>query len=351
MTNQSGKIAGRDGQYIMSIHILRGIAIFGVVATHSLNIFNWDEAPQTYQFLDGFLNQTSIWFAVVSGFLMQHINKDTEILEFYKIKLIKIVLPYIIVSIPAVIYYTSFSHTYRVAPEFYDRPTIERIALFFITGKQLAPFWYIPTVCIFFALQPLVRTIDRHPRLYLCLPFLLIISAILGRDGLLVYTGASYLFDSVSKAAYLFSVYILGMFCSRYYDTLTLYLERAIPYLLPLAFLTYFDLTVFQMEKTASIFIFKVSTCFVALYILTKINIDKSSIFSKISKYSFGIFFLHGYLIGLVDYLLNRKGVKICAGNIPLYATFSVSVFVTTYFMVLAAKKVLGSRSKYIIGT
>jgi len=75
------------------INIFRATAIFFIVTVHALHVFSWPDGILTKQFLDVLLNNGSIFFMFISGYLFQHLSVNFKTPKYYLSKLKNVVLP------------------------------------------------------------------------------------------------------------------------------------------------------------------------------------------------------------------------------------------------------------------
>lgn len=333
------------------VHNFRAFAILGVVGAHALHNFYWPEASYVFVILDTLFNQSTIWFAFIAGYLFQHLSVRYSTQDYYLKKLKNVLIPYLVCSIPALIASMTF-YEQTMPGGFYELPSVSQVYLFLVTGKHLAPYWYIPMIMIIFLLAPVLILIDRRPVLYSFLPLLLLLSAFLGRDGLLAHVGLSPYFGQISKAVYLLSPYILGMFLSRFYVQIMSITRRYWPLLLFFA-MCFFVLEVLNYHKTPYyIFLFKVLSAPVILYALDRQFGIAQALINKIAALSFGIFFLHGYFLSgtkiVISQFTDLEGQF--PGNIVIYLIFTISIVLIVLASIGSVRMVVGKRSRYLIG-
>lgn len=197
-----------ENNYQQHIHVFRGLAIMGIVTAHSTPSMDWSQSPLTGRFVDALVNQSSVFFFFIAGYLFQHLSSRFVFRSYLRQKFLTVILPYLILSIPALIIFTQFTQRTGMWPWFYGLPAWEQVALFLLTGKHLAPLWFVPTITLFYLVAPLLLWGDRRmPRLYWCIIPLLVLSTWLGRDGP---------YGPIEKAIYLLPAYLLGMAFSHY---------------------------------------------------------------------------------------------------------------------------------------
>ncbi len=333
-----------------NVHNFRAFAILGVVAAHSLHNFAWPEQSLAFRILDTAFNQSTIWFAFIAGYLFQHLSKRYNTRSYYEKKLRNVIVPYLICSIPALVASMTFVEQ-EVPPGFYQKPMWEQVFLFLVTGKHLAPYWYIPMITVIFIAAPALIALDRSRHGYWLLVPLIPLSAVLGRDGLLPLLGSPYL-GAISKAVYLLSPYMLGMFVSRYQDEVGAFVRRHY-LLLSLVAGIFFVLEVsFYHRLPALIFLFKMVS---APVILTALNVSMGraqSTVDLIATLSFGIFFLHGYFLALAKIVLSATlGEAVIAHSYALlYPLFVALIVALSLASIQLVKRLTGKRSSYLIG-
>lgn len=152
--------------FLSHLHNFRAIAIVGIVGAHSLHAFTWNENPLMFRFFDTLFNQSSVLFFFIAGFLFQYLSNRFEKWSYWKKKIQCVLVPYMLLSIPGLYYYTQLGIQDNVWPGFYDYSLGEQITYFLLTGKHLAPFWFVPTISIFYILAPALIIADRDKRIY-----------------------------------------------------------------------------------------------------------------------------------------------------------------------------------------
>lgn len=333
------------------IHNFRAIAIIGVVCAHSIQNFTWPEQDLTFRILDTTFNQSTIWFAFIAGFLFQHLLPKYKVAKYYYSKLKNVLIPYVIWSVPALVVALFIIHQ-DVPDSFYDKSRLEQIFVFMITGRHLAPFWYIPTISLIFLIAPFLEFIDLKRLPYIFLPGLIILSAYLGRDGLLTLFQLSGNFSSLSKAVYLLAPYMMGMAASHYHSKVLSVMEKIHLPVLVIALVSFYLELENYHEQHLYIYIFKMTTCFSLLYYLSRLDWLFGKRLSVVADLSFGLFFIHGFLLAgiKIAYLFIFHVETLPSGNFWVYAAFCFLVIFLCISMLVLAKRFLGRNSRWIIG-
>jgi surface polysaccharide O-acyltransferase-like enzyme len=350
-------IPRRETMFLNHIHNYRAIAILGVVATHTLQSFSWPSGSLVFNGLSFILNETSIWFVFIAGFLFQHLSNRFKLPKYLLSKAKFVVLPYLILSIPALLYFTLLNRQDNVWPGFYDHSPLVQAGLFLLTGKHLAPYWFIPMICLFYLLAPLFLRIDKSRFAYLwLLPPLLLLSALIGRDGLLELTPLDGRFATFSKALYMLPVYMLGMLCSKYHDRL-LELLKCYNWILATACLAMIALGALgaQFGKDAHFlhFLFKITTGVYLIYLLHLADRPLGNRLTYLAHASFGVYFLHGYFLAAEKILSAKLQLPafIHDGNIVSFAILTLAVTLLCVMTVKAAQMLFKDKSRLLVGS
>ena len=338
-------------KFLKNVHNFRAFAIIGVLGAHSLHNFEWPENSLVFISLDTLFNQSTIWFAFIAGFLFQHLSSNYSTTTYYRKKIVNVITPYLICSIPALVSSLTW-YSQDVPPGFDNLAIYEKVFVFLVTGKHLAPYWYIPTITLIFLLAPLLIYIDRRPYLYVTIIPSIIISGILGRDGFLEFANLTSYYSSVAKALYLLAPYMLGMLASKYYNVTKNFVDKNFIILLLLSVLFYFLEIIYYHQTTYYIFIFKMVS---SLLILNMLDVNFKFLqkhINDIADFSFSFFFIHGYFLAsfkilLID-ILHFNSLP--NGNIFIYLIFLLLNILLCLYTSAFIKSKLGKKSRYIIG-
>ncbi len=339
--------------YLHHLHLLRGIAIILVVGAHCWPAFGWT-AGQTAGMLLVFDNVTVV-FMFISGLLFQHLSANFSYPRYLRHRFSIVVLPYLIISIPAVLMAVFVAHRDAVWPWVYRLPAWEEILFFYATGKHLAPLWFIPMMTLFIVAAPLFVWIDRRNLYPLLLPVTLLLAVMLGRDSL------SGLWNVFGKALFMLPAYLAGMGFSRYREPLEACCDRN--RLALLAALTLLSLAIIGNLLPACDLTILQKLVFAALLLVTvkrlrlPARIEQALV--QIASMSFAIYFVHGYVI-----TASRIGyIKLFgepSASLPPGAVFHPSltglllditlVLIASVGLILIAQRVLGKNSRMVIG-
>ncbi len=329
--------------FLAHIHNFRAYAIIGIVGAHTLHAFQWNDYPRIFGLFDTLFNQSSVLFFFIAGFMFQYLSPRYEKWNYWRQKVRNVITPYLVLSLPAIIYYTQFAQQDNTWTGFYDNPLYEQVFFFLITGKHLAPFWFVPTIAIFYLLAPLLVKADRDRRIYWLLPVFMAVSFFLGRDGAL---------GPINKAVYLFSVYLFGMFASRHHDRFLAVVGRCQWWLLAVALVLIFGNTLNDEYARFVQYVLKMVMCPLLLYYFNQIEGLLGHRFSYIAHISFGIFFIHAYVLPVVKILyLQLSGAEgFPEGNVLNYMLATAAVLGGCTLIIWVCQKATGRYSRMILG-
>ncbi len=289
-------------------------------------------------------------FFFIAGFLFQYLSKNFNKKDYYTSKIKNVIIPYLILSTPALI--ASLTFVDQAMPAgFEDKHIVVQIFLFVITGKHLAPFWFVPTITIIYLFAPLLIIADRARWPYYALPILLVVSAMLGRDGFLEITQIGGYFSPISKAIYLFPIYFFGMFCSQFRDQIARWVITWHWPLLVLALAAFWAEVMILDATIEYIFVFKLITSLLLVYYLDLYGKEMLARIAYVGTASFGIFFVHGYFLQIV-----RMGNKYLTGseffpaNVIYLLAFIIAIIAISCLSLSLVQKLFGKNSRLIVG-
>jgi hypothetical protein len=344
-------IAVAADRFQQHIHVFRGVAIIAIVCAHTVPSLNWTNDPMLGRIIDAIANQSSIFFFFIAGYLFQYLSVNFTYQRYLTQKAKTVVLPYLILSIPALIVFTLLTKRVGMWPTFYDLPIWGQVGMFLLTGKHLAPLWFVPTITLFYLLAPLFLLLDRNFRFgyWVILP-LIILSTTSGRGGEL---------GPLDKAIYLLPIYLLGMAFCRYRTVALPLVQRWWPLLTLIAILAFtakilaWNIPPFwQMPLKASL-------ALLITWLLSRHHGIFGNRLNYIAEISFGIFFIHAYFILIVKlaavYLVtgsvyDGQGGDVIPGTLPIFFAYAGVVLGISVLVIWVVKKLLGRNSRMFIG-
>jgi surface polysaccharide O-acyltransferase-like enzyme len=327
------------------------VAIILIVGAHTISAMDWSDNHLTMRFIDALCNGSSIFFFFIAGYLFQHLSARFHYGRYLKQKLKTVILPYLLLSIPALIIFTQFVHRQEIWPWFYTVPLWQQVGLFLITGKHLAPLWFVPTITLFYLVAPLLLAIDRKaPKLYWVILPLWLLSIYLGRDGP---------HGPIDKAIFLLPVYLLGMAFSHHQQQAEVLVSKA---WLPLLLVTLFGMIGHTLEWPMPPYYSMIMKAPMGL-LLTVALLRWHSIFGNrldyIAHVSFGIFFIHAYFISAMKiaavYLIKGQiyggiGGEVLPGTLPVFLALTLAALLLSVGTIWLLQRLAGKNSRMLVG-
>ncbi len=331
-------------KFISYIHNFRGIAIIYVVAAHIL--VGWPEGSVISKSFDVLWQNSTILFLFIAGYLFQHLSHKFEYKDYLVKKFQNVICPYLILSAPVILYRVMYQDipgfTTDVHPDFGTWNAWEQAGYYLLHGGHLQPLWFIPMISLYYLIAPVLLYIDRHPKLYYSLIPLFALSLIVQR---------SVLSDTLIMAVHFLSVYVFGMFLSKYKDE---FLEFAKKYwiaitVLPIVFLV---ATYFSSKEMYDRFDFTHKVLFCGFYIYWLWRLEKyiPKWIDILATYSFGIFFVHYFFVLAARDGFHKFFHQDVPGNIFAWTLNFAIVMVLSVLSLKLAQKLLGKKSKFLVG-
>lgn len=330
--------------FLGHVHAFRALAIFFIVAGHSIDFFEWaPDQAQTERLLRIIFSNGTILFVFIAGYLFQHLLPKYSTRKYYIAKLKFVILPYVLVSIPAIVVFTTLMHREAVWDGFYDNDITLQVIYFYLTGMHLAPLWFIPMIALFYLAAPVLSALDKHPHFYSSLPVWLLVSCLVDRGW------------PLQSFVHFFSVYLLGMFCSHYKDRIDTIISKAPVLLLMLSLMLTLIWIEFSIVTDKVHYLNLLQKLLASLLVLGLFFRYRRAVsfnpVDVIAEASFGVFFIHSYVLTAGKMGSTAAFGERLAGNLLFYGGLSVAVLVLCVLMVSAVKAMFGNRSRYLIGS
>ncbi len=325
------------------IHYFRALAIFFIVAGHTIDAFVWSGDENMERILRIFVSNGSVLFVFIAGYLFQHLSIKYETRKYYKSKLKNVISPYLFVSIPAILVFVTIVERDSVWPGFYDNPIWIQVLSFYFTGKHLAPLWFIPMIAIFYLIAPFLIKADKNKTIYYFLPVFILISCFVDR-------GLPH-----KSFIHFFSAYLLGMACSKYKQSLNPLISHRL-FLYPAFVMVVFPgaLEFLTMNGTMTYLNFLqksvMSIFFLGLFYKFNSKLN-SELVSTIANNSFGVFFIHSYFLTANKLAYKKLFDELPTGNLITYSLAAVGTLFACVFIIALIKNITGKHSRFLIGS
>lgn len=342
---------------INSFNHFRAIAILFIIAGHSFSAGMESNTLFDVSIRNIIAGGTSL-FVFISGFLFHHVFYQKY---HYKIFLVNkcnnVLIPYLIIGfIPVLLFvikkvdihngYFLPSGTGIISE--YLVPAMK----YYMTGRFLNAYWYIPFIMATFALSPLhIKYIKTNFNLQLLFIFSFsIVSILIHRPVDNINTAQSVL--------YFTPVYFIGITASIHKEKIHAYLKGKEIYLLLFVILftvlqSYLGIEgnyhkqPFEYGGIDLMYFQKIALCFFFMIWLSRFEAFNNKVAHSIASTSFTAFFIHPFIL----WFLKKFGFNFMLINSwATYALFVGTISVACILIAKFAKKVLPKYSRYIIG-
>jgi probable poly-beta-1,6-N-acetyl-D-glucosamine export protein len=301
----------------------------------------------------------TVMFVFIAGFLFQHTSSHFSYQRYLLTKLKNVIVPYIIISIPDLIYHY-FRHSGIFASDYPLRlanPVLNVARAYLTSAEMPAPLWFVPMIALFYLMAPMLLAVDRRPKIYWVIAPLVILAMFMHRPAQLT--------SILQAAAYCLPAYVSGMWFSHYRESILLHLRKARWVLVGFcSALILVEVLIYQHGgaimssapfSTESGLVdidlpLKLVLSFVLTEVLQKYESHINGKLDYIAGASFGIFFLHEFVIRLI-LLISKKlqHPRIYGGILQFMVLLSV-VLAVSIVCVYAIRKMLGRYSRMVIG-
>lgn len=352
-------------KFLSYIHILRGIAIIYVVGVHVRGgVLDWTSHPTlAYSFsslLDSYEGNGTVMFIFIAGFLFQHLTQHQfEYKRYLGQKFKMIILPYIVISIPIILFriYDDFSSP-TLPEDFQLHSPVYQFFYHLFVGSHLAPFWFISAIIIFYLTSPIFRAFDNAWFFTYVFPVILV-------AGMFTFRSLHNANPLLSYVHYV-PVYLLGMWASRNkdlllsHDLLGFWILFIIYTTITVADITgvinlpekiSFEEIIYNGLLIFNVYIFRaIILCFMFLFLLYRLRYVRMPFLEILADYSFGIFFVHFILITITRKIISVMNVTVDF-NIVTFLSYFMVVLLLSTTMVFLIKKITGRYSRNLIGS
>lgn len=336
MPNSRGR-----SEFLNDIQKFRGFSIIFIVVGHCLSGFDWSDSPNLELVLKRFFANGTIFFIFISGYLFEHLSVRYRPFEYFKSKLNFVLLPYVFISALPVAGIIWVGSRAGLDADFFEQPYWQQAVDLMLTGGHVTPFWFIPTLGIFFLASPLLHAFFKIKLSYCVLPVLLIFSILVPRGN----------HQPVQSFIHFLSVWVAGMACCRFRWRLNYWYK--IYYLLgylSLAIISILDIFHAHGSHGPLSLLGKLLMCMLLLNLMRRQYNFEVGYLAQIGALSFGVFFIHSFVISTIKLLFLR-----IYENYPDGSVFGVIFLVVLTCIISAAiiklfKLLFGANSRYLVG-
>ncbi|HLK91104.1 MAG TPA: acyltransferase [Polyangia bacterium] len=350
-----GKAKGAG--FLSYVHSLRGLSIIAVIASHVAELSGWDRGPSPLQrTLRTLFSNGTVPFVFVSGFLFQHLMPRFRYALYLRRRLATVILPYLVVSVPTLLLqYVRGNGIYAGAE--HASPIVVALRACLVGAQMPLPLWYIPMIALFFLAAPILQVLERRRWLVATIIPSLLVAVFLhrSREHRLVF----------QSAAYFLPIYLAGMWASTRREAMLAFVDRYGRTLLAIT-VAAFVVEIVLQGRTGPIYSrhpfsteagvldldlpIKLLLSFLVLALLRRYDTSVSWAFAGLADASFGLFFLHGYVLLAGAAALRRGSARPIHLGVGGFALALTGVVLVSMGGVRVVQRCLGRASRYAIG-
>jgi len=345
----------KQSSFLRYVHNFRGLAILLIVVAHTMQVITWKDHPELQVFLNVLLQNGSVYFIFIAGFLFQYLSRKYAYKTYLISKFQNVLLPYFLISIPAILYWLLRGGPGNVdIADFFNLSPLGKAIAFYATGDHLFTLWFIPMISLYYLLSPAFIWIDRHPKAYWSLPALLLVTLYVNR------TSENYI---IPTAIHFLSIYILGMLSSHYRERFFVVVKRIWFFLVFVATSLIVHETLIRTELYLPENMLSVNTigkaifCILLMYVFWRFDAQISNFhhywLGILADFSFGIFFLHGYFSKIYLSIMYRYfGIDSSwvQANIQTFLILLIVKLIGPILVIYLLKSTLHKKSRYLVG-
>lgn len=346
--------------FLNYIHYLRGLAILLIVGIHCRISFSWGPNSTQERLFESILDNSTIIFVFISGFLFQHLFVNNFGFKKYIQKKFKyVIIPYIILSVLPILDKLYLESNLLWMPSNLENTSdFIKVLYMLATGKHFGPYWFIPMIILYYFISPLLVKMDNDRFYKYFFPIIFVF-------GLFTYQ-FGYYSNIFNSFLFFLPIYIFGMWASRYKEKII----HSGNGLFLLALLTYIGITIlevsgileihkvvgFKIEDPQPYLIFnfsKLKVCFLCLALIKiffNLKHKPMTFLKTLGEYSFGIYFIHLYIIIVVQKTSQFLSVSFTL-NIFSFLIYTFVITLICTWIVWVIKQIFSKHSRYIIGS
>lgn len=341
--------------YLNSINHFRGIAIVFIVAGHCVYGAGWLVDTVVEKWVANLVLGGTALFVFISGFLFHHVHySQFDYGSFLKAKARRVLLPYLFLSTPLVLYRVLIEGPGPHAENF---SYVAALVDYLWTGKVLIGYWFVPFIFVMFALSPAIMAFIRlRPRvrlLIVCFTFLI---------SLVVQRPVANL-AVMQSLVYFLPIYLLGVVASIHRQTIYACLAGRELHLAILIGVTagiqaHYYPSFGNLHKPALllgppdiVLIQKMLMCLALMVFLHRFEDRSSPLLGLLASTSFAVFFLHAQILWGAAAALRQLGYPAVSSQGPyLWMVMTPVVILVSVGLAKLVRLVFKERSILLIG-
>jgi len=331
---------------LQHVNNFRGIAILLIVFNHSFSGVKHDFFIM--KILYCILDNITVLFVFIAGYLFSFLSKKFTYSLYLEKKITNVFLPYIFVSIPAVLLYllkVKMEHRWIDMNWFYSSlNVVEQYFYLMVYGAHLGPFWFIPMIVLFYVISPAFYFLSKNSSVLL-LSFIVSL-------GVAFFVGRPE-FDDNPFLSFLFFLpaYLFGMLLRLNPSWYMFFADRSFILLscsiVLSGFFYYFYSPVISSSIDLIVKLLFSFLGFVCCYTFLNYKVKWLDLFARLS---FFIYFIHGYFAPVIVILAKKAGLSFGGPAalmwLVLFFLIIISMSLVSYVI---AKVIFKNKSKIFI--
>ena len=358
-----------EKQFLGYLHSFRGFAIINIVAIHAVVFalfmvpkFDWNPKNPIVMGNEILFHNSTIYFAVISGILYVTVLQYKGFKAFFMSKLKYVLLPYLFFTVLFSMNHSTPENWYSFQPSWasYWKDFFRNL----VYGKADFQYWYIPVLFFMYLVTPLLDYFIKIPKWgFWLMGIFIFIPLVFRRIELEELMQSNQL--SLQTMLYFTGAYAAGM-------VIGLDLEKSIAWIkkyqillwaisivstIILIYCSYnlIDKFGFFGLKSCLFYLQKMGLSLLVLLWLKNKTTEQPKWMQRIANYSFTIYFLHAFFLGMsmgvvMPIFLKWKAIDpfniILGAFVLLILTLLLSILVAIIF-----KKIFGKNSRMIVGS
>jgi hypothetical protein len=336
----------------MHMHYFRGFAIVNIVFAHTwigpLTARDTLPAKMIEVVREVLFHDSTIYFLFISGFLFYYLSENFSIQKYYRSRFLNVLVPYVFLT-TSIVLFRNYNPIINESHSFFYY--FKLIIFTLIKGDAKIPYWYIPFISIIFFISPLILKIPEK-----LLIKIVLVTALLPLLG--TRTGTDL---SVRQYLFFFPVYLIGIYAASNYENFISAIRSGQTLLCYVVFISS-AILIFIHGKFVKIgfinvsesiyYIQKIAICLLVLAFFERNEEKDIPLLGLFATYSFAIYFTHTIVSNdyLIEFYDSHILLRFPAFAIPISCLYAFITIFASLMVCVFVKKILGDRSRYIIG-
>lgn len=323
----------------------RGIAILLVVLAHALTAFSGVDgtsASFAVKALDVIVKDCTVIFIALAGYFFTALLPSFNYPTFLKNKFENVIVPYLIVSLPAALLYVSGikqTHYWIDMDWFHTLNPLYQYVFLIVTGAQLGPLWFVPAIVLFYLFSPVLFFLARKNLVFVFFLLSLGPALYLGRP--------PYNENPLQAFVFFMPAYTMGMLLAQHKTAYVKIAPASLPLLILVlaAIVAKYDV----LKYNASIdMLAKLALTYVLMAVCYRYLNFRIVLLDLMARLSFYLFFIHGYFVGAFRSALPKLGLAV--DGIVAIVTASVLTIILSIATYIIVKLIFGRKTKMLVG-